>query len=221
MSLISAINPFKSQPVNTAAPAQMVPSAWGGGVPNAGPGAAMIGGQMAQPRGIGSVLKNAMVGAAGGGALGAGVGLLPAAIPFVGLVSVPMGAMVGAAAGGLMGIFKGVRDIAVQRKQLGMMAQQQQQIQPGAGVSPLNTNVPMSRGKTFGNGATGSDVRYTQRTLKKLGLLSGKISGTMDTRTVAAVKRYEVMKGVIPTGMSTPDLRQALSQDVRLARQAI
>jgi peptidoglycan hydrolase-like protein with peptidoglycan-binding domain len=70
-------------------------------------------------------------------------------------------------------------------------------------------------------GSTGPTVTWQQRTLRTLGIYKGPINGKFDSATAQAVRRYEVLKGVMPTGESSPDLRAAIMQDVRNAKQYV
>lgn len=194
--------------------------AWGGGVPMQGAAQGVAGGMMPQAGGAGSVIKKVLIGGVAGAGVGAAIGLIPAAVPFLGALTVPMGALIGGVGGAVMGLIKGLRDRNKERAMLGLGGSPGA-VQPGAGLSPVNTagmgGAPMAG--ILGKGATGSKVKFTQRALKRLGLYAGPINGKMDARTAASVRRYEVMKGAVPTGASTPEIRAALSQDSRMIRQ--
>lgn len=202
-------------------PAQTVQIANGSIIPGQ---SAVPGAYMAQPAsggGFGSILKKALVGGVAGGAMGAGYGVLAGFVSFLPHVTIPLGAAIGAAAGAALGLIKGVRD-NMKAKKLGLQAQQQamlSQIQPGAGVNPAAIQRARPKGRTLRAGAKGSEIKYTQRALRRLGLYRGKITATLDKQTLAAIRRYEVMKGAMPTGLCSPELRKALAQDAHAARQ--
>ncbi|MBC7644652.1 MAG: peptidoglycan-binding protein, partial [Thermoleophilia bacterium] len=92
--------------------------------------------------------------------------------------------------------------------------QQSQAIAPGAGVAP--NIIPQSVGKTIRVRSSGSPGKTMQRNLKTLGLWPGKITGKFDTKLASAIKSYELMKGVQPTGESSNEMRVALIQDAAL-----
>lgn len=178
--------------------------------------AAYPGGYMVQQNsggGIGSIIKKALVGGVAGAGLGAGYGLLAGMVSFLPHITVPMGALIGGVAGAALGLVKGIID-----NRNGKLAMQRQ-VQPGAGVTPIALPNALA-GKTFRIGASNATVRTTQRQLKRLGLLQGKVTNRLDRRTADAIRRYEVLKGALPTGDCTPDLRAALSQDVRMLNYA-
>jgi hypothetical protein len=174
---------------------------------------------MAQP-GSPNLIKRLLVGTLAGAGIGAAVGLIPAVtIPGLGWVvggyGVPIGAAVGAAAGAVTGLISYV--MSKRKQTLGLKAQQQATgITPSQGMPVLPKPV---QGKVLRLGDSGADVKWTQRSMKKLGFYNGKITGKMDAGTTAAIKRYEMLKGAMPTGESSPDLRTALSVDMRVHRQ--
>ena len=49
--------------------------------------------------------------------------------------------------------------------------------------------------------------------LKNLGFYRGEINDTMDDETKNAIKRYQMRKGLAPTGEATPETRSALLQE--------
>lgn len=166
--------------------------------------AAYPGGMIAQSQGggIGHIIKNMVVFGGIGAALGFGASFFT--LPVVGQVAAPIAAAVGGGIGAAIGLVKGLID----NRNSGKLAMQ---VQPGAGVTPT-----AMAGKTFKLGASHTSIKTTQRQLKKLGLLQGKVTNRLDKRTADAIARYEVMKGALPTGTSTPELRSLLAQDVRM-----
>ncbi len=169
-----------------------------------------------------SIIKKMLVGGAVGGVLGAGVGLLPAGfLGPVGALSVPIGAAIGAGAGALLGLVKGLVD---RRKQnLALKASQNGTMLPGgipngAGMPPSAMISPL-KGKVFTRGDQSPQIRWTQKSLKRLGIYRGKLTGRLDAKTESAIRKYEVMKGAMPSGDVSPDLRAAISMDVRALRQ--
>lgn len=188
----------------------------GSGITYQAPAQAYIGAAMPQQgSGIGSVLKKALVGGVAGAGLGAGYGLLAGMVSFLPHVTIPMGALIGGAAGAVLGLIKGAIDLRRER-QLGM----QNQIAPGAGLKPITIPAPAPlRGGTYALNAKSAYVKHTQTMLKRLGLYDGKITGKMDSATIAAIKHYEQLKGAPIGGKSTPQLRSALAQDVQIAAQ--
>jgi hypothetical protein len=184
-------------------------TAIGGGALNA----AFPGAQMAQPDG-GSILKKMLVGGIAGAGLGAGYGLIAGALSFLPpfmVVGPAMGALIGGIAGAGMGLIKGLLD----KRNANLALQKQADVNP-----PVQIVKPLP-GKTYKAGAKGSQVKWTQNALKKMGLYTGKVTSKLDAKTAKAIRRYELMKGAMPTGTSTPDLRAALQQDIKLSAQFI
>ena len=174
------------------------------------------GGAPGAPAG-GSLIKKLAVGALAGAGVGLGATFL---VP--GLREVTMFGMAGwaakgviAAIGGAVGaIGAGVLHFVGQRRQnLAMQAQAQAAQQ--AAMQPTN----VSQGVTLRHNARGKYARELQENLTTLGLYDGKATRMFDSKTQAAVRKYEVMKGVVPTGQATPELRAAVAQDVQLMRQ--
>jgi hypothetical protein len=212
-----------AQPVATAAVASgsgtIFPAAQGAGV-----GGLMVQqGSSSSP--IGGIVKKALIGGIAGAGLGAGYGFLSSSLsffpPFM-VVGTATGAIVGGIGGAVLGIVKGLRDNA-KGKTLGMQAQamatQQQMAQSSQNAAP-NVSIPRPlAGATYKLGASGPNIRYTQRALMKMGLYQGKITSKLDKATADAIKHYEIMKGALPTGTSSPDLRASLAQDLRLQKQ--
>jgi hypothetical protein len=165
----------------------------------------------------GSLIKKLLVGGAVGAGLGLGATFLVPGLREVTMFGVGGWAAKGviAAIGGAVGaIGAGVLHFIGSRKQnLAMQAQaqaaQQQAMQP----------TPQPQGATLRSNARGPAARKLQEDLTALGLYKGKATRMFDSATAAAVRKYEVMKGVMPTGQATPELRAAVSQDVQLLRQ--
>jgi hypothetical protein len=178
---------------------------------------AAAGGMMAQGSGAGSIIKKMIVGGVAGAGLGAGYGLLAGMVSFLPHVTIPMGALIGGAAGVALGLVKGLLD---RRKSNLALKAQQQAVAPGAGLAPTSL-AGAPGGAVLRVGSNGPKVRWTQRTLKKLGMYHGRVTGHLDDKTADAIRKYEVLKGVMPTGDSTPELRAALSQDARLSTQFV
>lgn len=187
-------------------------------------GAAAAGAYMAQGGGApgeapagGSLVKKLLV----GGAVGAGLGL-GATFLVPGLREATMFGMAGwaakgiiAAIGGAVGaVGAGVMHFIGKRKQNLAMQAQAQAAQAGA-MQPT----PQPQGVTLRANARGPAARKLQEDLTALGLYKGKATRQFDSATAAAVRKYEVMKGVMPTGQATPELRAAVGQDVQLMRQ--
>ena len=108
----------------------------------------------------------------------------------------------------------GVLHFVGQRKQnLAMQAQAQAAQQQAMAPTPTPTGV------TLRANARGKYARELQENLTALGLYQGKATRMFDSGTQAAVRKYEVMKGVVPTGQATPELRAAVAQDVKLMKQ--
>lgn len=186
-------------------------------------GAAAAGGYMAQGGGApgepngGGLIKKLLV----GGAVGAGLGL-GATFLVPGLREVTMFGAAGwaakgiiAAIGGAVGVAgAGVMHFIGQRRQnLAMQAQAQATQQQAMAPTPMPGAV------TLRANARGPAARKLQEDLTALGLYKGKATRMFDSATAAAVRRYEVMKGVQPSGQATPELRAAVGQDVSLIRQ--
>ena len=220
MSLSAVGNVTATQNVT---PATKVGAATGGGGLPFGLGGAAAGAYVAQgggesPSSGGSLVKKMLTGAV----VGAGVGFAASFInPVVALVTsigpagwAAKGVIVaaGAAIGALGGL--AMHFISRRKQNLAMQAQaqsaQQQAMQP--------TLMPAG-GATLRAGARGAAARKLQLDLHTLGLHKGKLTGTFDKATAEAVRRYEVMKGVVPTGQGSPDVRAAVAQDVTLLRQ--
>ena len=175
---------------------------------------ASAGGLMAQPGSGGSILKKMLVGGVIGAGLGFGASFL--SLPVIGGLAAPVVAAIGGGIGAVAGLAIGL----FQRRKANLAMQAQQQVAPGAGTAPVNIPRPLP-GKVLKVGSSGPTVSWQQRTLRTLGLYKGKITGKYDAATANAVRRYEVLKGVMPTGESSPDLRVAVMQDVRHAKQYV
>ncbi len=211
VSGVSAATVVTAAPAVGATVATPTATIGGGG----GAEGAFGGGSVAQTGGIGSVIKKMVVGAVAGGALGSGAGAIAGAVAGFGIGALPgwaAGGLIGAGVGAVIGLVKGVMDM---RKggTLGMQAPST----PNA-VQPQVVQAPR-KGRTIKAGGTGTEIKGTQRALKALGLYSGKLTGKLDPATAKAIRRYELLKGAMPTGISTPELRWALTQDVRVSHQ--
>ena len=84
-----------------------------------------------------------------------------------------------------------------------------------------NTVTPSTAGPTLRIGSSGAGTKSLQTQLKSLGLYPQKVTGKYDKTTANAVRRYEVLKGVVPTGLGSPDVRLAIKQDAALAKQYV
>lgn len=165
------------------------------------------GGLTAQPGNGSSILKRMLVGGGLGAALGFGASFFT--LPVIGQVAAPIAAAVGGGIGAVAGLVSGLWS----RRKARLAMQRSSMVAPGAGALPIT----VKPGKTMMAGEIGPDVRWTQRQLKRMGLYSGKINGRMDSRTVTAIRKYEIMKGAVPTGTTSPELRSVLAQDARYA----
>lgn len=186
-------------------------------------GATAAGGYMAQGGGApgeaagGSLIKKLVVGGAVGAGLGLGATFLVPGLREMTMFGVGGWAAKGiiAAIGGAVGALgAGALHLIGKRKQnLAMQAQaqaaQQQSMQP-----TVATN-----GVTLRSGARGAAAAKLQKDLHTLGVYKGALTGSFDAGTSSAVRRYEVMKGVVPTGLGSPDVRAAVAQDVALMKQ--
>jgi hypothetical protein len=186
-------------------------------------GATAAGGYMAQGGGApgaagGSLIKKMLV----GGAVGAGLGL-GATFLVPGLREVTMFGLGGWAAKGVIAAIGGAigavgaaaLHLIGQRKQNLAMQAKAQAARPQA-MQP--TPMP-PHGVTLRMGARGPAAKKLQSDLATLGLYKGARTNAFDAATSAAVRRYEVMKGVVPTGLGSPDVRAAVAQDVQLLKQ--
>lgn len=186
-------------------------------------GATAAGGYMAQGGGApgeagGSLIKKMLVGGAVGAGLGLGATFLVPGLREVTMFGVGGWAAKGiiAAIGGAIGVVGAAAlHLIGQRKQNLAMQAQAQATQQGA-MAP--TPSPQG-GATLRNGARGPAARKLQADLATLGMYKGKLTATFDKPTSDAVRKYEVMKGVVPTGLGSPDVRAAVAQDVALLRQ--
>lgn len=187
-------------------------------------GATASGAYMAQGGGApgeapagGSLVKKLIAGAAVGAGVGLGATFLVPGLREVTMFGVGGWAAKGiiAAVGGAVGaIGAGVLHLVGKRKQnLAMQAQAQ-----AAGQQAM-APTPMPKGVTLRANARGPAARKLQEDLTALGLYKGKATRMFDSATSAAVRKYEVMKGVQPAGLATPEIRAAVSQDVALVRQ--
>lgn len=177
--------------------------AQGGGAPGDAPG--------------GSLIKKLVVGGAVGAGLGLGATFLVPGLREVTMLGVGGWAAKGiiAAIGGAVGVAgaAAMHFIGQRRQNLAMQAQAQ-----AAGQQAMQPT-PMPGAVTLRANARGPAARKLQEDLTALGLYKGQATRMFDSATSAAVRRYEVMKGVQPSGQATPELRAAVSQDVALIRQ--
>ncbi len=198
------------------------------GTSSFGVGAAASGGYMAQ--GItegggapgeapgGSLVKKILVGTAVGAGLGLGATFLVPGLREVTMFGVGGWAAKGiiAAIGGAVGAIgaTALHLIGKRKQNLAMQAQAQAAQQQSMAPTPSPQN-----GVTLRSGARGPAAKKLQSDLATLGMYKGKLNGAFDKATSDAVRRYEVMKGVVPTGLGSPDVRAAVAQDVSLLRQ--
>lgn len=218
MSLNAIASTVKTQFVS-AIEAVDQPVAAGGGTASFTSGATAAGGYMVQGSGApssgGSLIKKLLLGTA----IGAGVGL-GATFLVPGLREVTMFGATGWAAKGIIAAIGGavgaIGALAVhfigKRKSLAMDAQNQQAAQQPTTVTP-------AAGETLRMGSKGADVLALQKNLKAMGQYYPKVSGVFDKTTQNAIRRYEIMKGVQPTGLGSPDVIQAIAQDSGLIKQ--
>ncbi|MCW2956064.1 MAG: peptidoglycan binding domain protein [Thermoleophilia bacterium] len=192
-------------------------AATGGGQVSFGIGSGAAGAYIAQgsgPGAPGGSLAKKMI---AGGVIGAGLGFAASFIPGISFLPHPkilfpaIGAALGAIAGGVVHFF------AKRKATLAMDAQAAAQQQQTATQA---TQVPVTRG-TLKLGTKGPSTKTFQSELKTLGLFDGKVTGTYDARTATAVRKYEVMQGVPPTGVATPDVRTAIKQHATLIGQYV
>jgi hypothetical protein len=195
----------------------------GGGLLPFSTGTTAAGGYIAQGAGApgapgGSLVKKMLAGAV----VGAGVGFAASFInPVVSLVTgfgptgwaakgiiIAAGAAIGAIGGAV------THFISKRKQNLAMQAQAQ-----AAGQQAMQPTNVSPNGVTLRSGARGPAAKKLQADLHTLGMYTGKLTGAFDAATQAAVRKYEVMKGVQPTGQGSPDVRAAVSQDVALMRQ--
>lgn len=176
-------------------------------------GAYMAQGSGAAPGG-GSLVKKLLV----GGVLGAGAGFGASFLPIAWITNLGPGGWAAkgimAAAGAAIGVIgAGIVHFIGKKKALAMEAQQQAAVQPPTTVTPAAT------GETLRMGSKGDDVLALQKNLKAMGQFYPKVTGTFDKTTQNAIRRYEIMKGVQPTGLGSPDVLQAIAQDSGLIKQ--
>jgi hypothetical protein len=220
MSLSAIASTVKTQFVS-AVQAAGGTTATGGGTTSFTSGSTASGAYMVQGAGAstgGSLIKQLLVGTA----IGAGVGL-GATFLVPGLREVTMFGATGWAAKGIIAAIGGavgaigalvVHFVGAKKASLAMEAQAQQAQQQAAATPP-----PATAGETYRIGSKGSEVLTLQKNLKSLGLYYPKVSGTFDKTTASSVRRYEIMKGVQPTGIGSPDLVAAVAQDSTLVKQ--
>jgi peptidoglycan hydrolase-like protein with peptidoglycan-binding domain len=154
--------------------------------------------------------------------VGAGLGFAATFInPVANLLTsfVPAGWMVKAAAAGIGAVVGAggalvMHLIGQHQQNLAMQAQTQATQQDQMVPTPMPAG-----GTTLRAGARGPAAKKLQADLHTLGLYTGKLDGSFNKGTIAAVRKYEVMKGVVPTGAGSADLRAAVSQDAALVKQ--
>ncbi len=185
-------------------------------------GAAAASGYMAQGGGApgepagGSLVKKMLA----GGVVGAGIGFGASFLPIAWVTNLGPGGWAAkgimAAAGAAIGVIgaAGLHLIGKRKQNLAMQAQAQAAQQGAMAPTPSPQG-----GVTLRSGARGPAARKLQSDLATLGMYKGKLTATFDKATSDAVRRYEVMKGVVPTGLGSPDVRAAVAQDVALMRQ--
>lgn len=205
MGLLSINASTPTPAVAGVVPSQNVAAASGGGL-SYGVQQAVSGAMSSTPGSASSIIKRMLVGGVAGAALGFGASFLT--LPVIGQVAAPIAAAVGGGIGAALGLISGL----LARRKARAAAAQQTIIAPGAGVAP--NIIPQSVGKTIHIGQSGSTVKQVQRNLKALGLYNGKITGKFDHKLADAVRTYEIMKGVVPTGQASAQMRSALAQDV-------
>jgi hypothetical protein len=182
-----------------------------------GVGTTAAGGHIAQGGGPGqaggmSLITKMLI----GGAVGAGVGFAASffTLPVIGQVAAPIAAAVGAGIGAVGGL--AVHLIGQRRQKLAMEAQGQGAVPQGMAPTPMPV-----QGVALRPGARGPAARQLQTNLQNLGLYDGKLTGQFDAATQQAVRKYEVMKGVVPTGAGSAEVRAAVAQDAALVRQYV
>jgi len=185
-------------------------------------GAYMVqGGGSPAPAAGGSLVKKMLV----GGVVGAGVGFGASFLPIAWITNIGPGGWAAkgimAAAGAAIGVVAGgVAHVLSRRKaNLAMQAQAAATQPQGQAPTAAPNGSPTASGGTLKIGSRGPAAKKLQLELKRLGVYSGPINATYDKATSAAVRKYEVMKGVMPTGLGSPDLRAAVTQDVGLVSQ--
>jgi hypothetical protein len=203
-----AITPIQSSTASTAI--------GGGGEVSFGLGSGAAGAYIAQGSGGagGSKLLPKLL---SGAVVGAGLGLAASFIP--GLSFIPHFKILLPAIGAAVGAIAGTVWHFIAKKKEGSLAMEAQAAQ--AGATPPTTVAPAATGETLRMGSKGSSTTALQSSLKSLGLFPFKVNGTFDKPTQNAIRRYEVMKGVQPTGLGSPDLIAAVKQDSALAKQYV
>ena len=196
----------------------------GGGGSSYTLGATSAGAYIAQGGGTpggGSLIKKMIA----GGVVGAGIGFGATFLSPIGrLITnfLPGGPIAGKAiviaAGAGIGALGGLalHLIGKRRQNLAMQAQA-----AAAGPNAMQPTTAAAGGTILRSGARGPAATKLQKDLHTLGIYQGKLTGTFDGATQAAVRKYEVLKGVQPTGQGSPDVRAAVSQDVALIAQNV
>lgn len=177
------------------------------------------------PGSTGSSLVKKML---AGGLLGAGLGL-GATFVVPGLREITMFGAQGWAAKGIIAAIGGAvgavgaaaMHFIGQRKQ--NLALQAQAAMPEQTTAAQNL-VPggsTAAGVILRTNAKGGAATKLQSDLAALGLYHGKMTKTYDAATAAALKKYEVLKGVQPTGLATEEARTAIAADAALVKQHV
>jgi len=201
----------------------------GGGLLPFSTGATASGAYMAQGGGTpgstgSSLVKKMLV----GGVVGAGLGL-GATFLVPGLREVTMFGAAGWAAKGIIAAIGGAVG-AVGAAAMHLIGQRKQnlamQAQAAGAVPNASTPTPTPGGTTAGGvtlrtNARGGAATKLQADLAALGLYHGKMTKAYDSQTAEALKKYEVLKGVVPTGLATAEARSAISQDAALVKQHV
>lgn len=202
-----AITPIQSSTASTAI--------GGGGEVSYGVGSGAAGAYIAQGSGGagGSKLLPKML---GGAVVGAGLGFAASFIP--GLSFIPHFKILLPAIGAAVGAIGGAVWHFIAKKKEGSMAMEAQAQQAAMPPTPV---AQAATGETLRMGSKGAATSALQSSLKSLGLFPFKVNGTFDKPTQNAIRRYEVMKGVQPTGLGSPDLIAAVKQDSALAKQYV
>jgi hypothetical protein len=166
-----------------------------------------------------SLLKKVAIGAVVGAGLGFGASFLPS--PFLGLTlpAAPILAAIGAGVGAIGGL--AAHFISQRKQNLAMQAQAEAQATQQQAAMTTQPTTVTTTGPTLKIGSSGTGTRTLQSNLKSLGLFPHPVSGSFDKPTSNAIRRYEVLKGVVPTGLGSPDVRAAVAQDAKLAKQYV
>ncbi|MEO6866952.1 MAG: peptidoglycan-binding domain-containing protein [Gaiellales bacterium] len=205
-------------PTTTVGPVNAVSTAGGGdkavpfslGTTSAGAYIAQGGGDVGDPN-KGALVKKMLAGAVVGAGLGFGASFIT---PIINLI--PHAKIILPAAGAAIGALGGLamHMIGKRKQNLAMQAQAQ-----ASGQQAMAPTAMPAQGVTLRANAKGGAARKLQRDLNTLGLHKGKLNGTFDSATADALRRYEVLKGVMPSGKATVDARTAIAEDAKLVKQ--